>query len=59
MTIVVGVALVVQALALGAVALRLAWPVSAPDVGPSEVGGGVVEQSLDGEDDSGRVGFRR
>jgi hypothetical protein len=57
MTIAVGIALVVQALALGAVALRLAWPVSAPDVGPSEVGGGVIEQTPDAEEE-GRVGFK-
>lgn len=53
------IAVVVQALALGAVALRLSWPTPPADAGPDVVSGEVVHQDLDYYEDGMRqVGFR-
>lgn len=54
------IAVVVQALALGAVALRLAWPSKDEASGPDTVGGDVVRQDEE-YDEAGSdptIGFR-
>lgn len=71
MTAALAVVIVIQGLALGAVALRLAWPVSenfGQPSGPDSIGGGLVpqdedEETPDGSDPTiarsrGRVGFK-
>jgi hypothetical protein len=60
MTVALAIVCVVQALALGAVALRAVWPVTDDSDCHLEVGGGVVPQEPEDSEDAGsRVGFRR
>lgn len=53
MIVALSIVCVVQALALGAVALRLAWPVRDDDGVPLEIGGGVVPQEPDEDEPLG------
>lgn len=56
MTVALAIVCVVQAMALGAVALRAVWPAACDDAAPLDVSGGVVQQDSD-EDEP--IGFSR
>jgi hypothetical protein len=58
MIVALSIVCVVQALALGAVALRAVWPAGCEDSAPLDVAGGVVQQDSDEDETVGRVGFR-